>query len=118
MKQRLTDNIFIELRPDASEHVFTLPEVTNISGQEGIRLEVELLEEGIAELEVTLCPLKIARPEFFPSVEGRVAVAGKGIHFVDIPFEQFHFRQMARAFLNCPKLAAVSGVPLSRMPLL
>ena len=100
MKQSLISNIHKELGRGTYEHRFTLSEVTDISAQEGIRLEVELLEEGISELEVTLYPLNIARPEFFPSVEGRVAVAGRGLRYVDIPFEQFRFRQMTRAFLN------------------
>lgn len=115
MKKKLTESITVELGYGAPEHEFILPEVTDISGQEGIRLELELLEDGTAELEVTLYPLKIARPEFFPSVKGRVAVAGKGLHSVDIPFEQFHFRQMVRAFLNYldgVSVRLLQGVPV------
>lgn len=85
---------------DSAEYKVTLPRVTDISALEGIRLELELLEEGTAEIEVTLYPLSIGRPEFFPGVRGRIAVAGKGVHPAEIPFEQFDFRQMAGAFLK------------------
>lgn len=100
MKQILLQNMAETLTPASPVYRAVLPEVTDVSGQEGILLEVELLEEGISELEITLYPLRIARPEFFPSVSGRVAVMGAGSHIVDIPFEQFGFRQMVRAFLN------------------
>ena len=100
MKQILLQDISETLTAASPEYRAVLPEVTDISGQEGIRLEVDLLEEGLSELEVTLYPLRIARPEFFPSVSGRVAVMGTGSRFVDIPFGQFGFRQMVRAFLN------------------
>lgn len=82
------------------EYRVTLEKVTDVSEKEGIRLELETYGEGVTELEVVLYPLHIARPEFFPEIRGRVAVAGKGMHRVDIPFEQFAFRQMVRAFLN------------------
>ena len=82
------------------EYRVTLEKVTDVSQKEGIRLELETYGEGVTELEVTLYPLHIARPEFFPEIRGRAAVAGKGMHRVDIPFEQFAFRQMVRAFLN------------------
>ena len=100
MKQILLQDISETLTAASPEYRAVLPEVTDISGQEGIRLEVDLLEEGLSELEVTLYPLRIARPEFFPSVSWRVAVMGTGSRFVDIPFGQFGFRQMVRAFLN------------------
>ena len=77
-----------------------LPQVEDISSQQGIRLEVELLQEGIVWLQVALIPLRIARPEFFPAAAGSVAVMGKGLHRVEIPLEQFDFRQMTRAFLK------------------
>lgn len=77
-----------------------LRQVTDVSGQDGISLEAELLEEGVAELQVTLYPLEIARPEFFPEIRGSVVICGKGIHKVDMPFGQFAFRQMAGAFLK------------------
>lgn len=77
-----------------------LPQVTDISHQDAIRLELELLEEGLAEIEVTLCPLRIARPEFFPEIRGSAAVSGKGKHTLDIPYEHFAFRQMTGAFLK------------------
>lgn len=92
-----------------------LPQVTDISQQEAIRLELELLEEGVAEIEVTLCPLRIARPEFFPEIRGSAAVAGKGMHTLDIPFAHFAFRQMAGAFLNYLDSVSVrlhAGVPV------
>lgn len=100
MKQIFFHDIYEELSPDSSEYRIVLPKIMDISGQEVIRLEIELLEEGVSELEVTLYPLHIARPEFFPGISGRVAVIGKGAHFVDIPLEQFDFKQMVRAFLN------------------
>ena len=84
---------------ECAHHVL-LPRVTDISAREAIRLELELTEEGIAEVEVTLCPLRIARPEFFPEIKGSAAVAGKGAHTLDIPFAHFAFRQMTGAFLN------------------
>ncbi|MCI8691308.1 MAG: hypothetical protein HFH91_00925 [Lachnospiraceae bacterium] len=82
------------------EYRVTLEKVTDVSQKEGICLELELYGEDVTELEVTLYPLHIARPEFFPEIRGRAAVAGKGMHRLDIPFEQFEFRQMVRAFLN------------------
>ncbi len=82
------------------EYRVALEKVTDVSEKEGICLELELYGEDVTELEVTLFPLHIARPEFFPEIRGRVAVAGKGTRRVDIPFEQFEFRQMVRAFLN------------------
>lgn len=88
------------LLPVGEEYRLVLPQVTDISEQEGIRLELELLDEELCELEIVLYPLHIARPEFFPSIKGHTAVKGKGIHQVEIPFEQFEFRQMVRAFLN------------------
>ena len=100
MKQILLNNIYETLTLDSPEYKAVLPKVTDISKQEGIRLEVELLEDEISELEIRLYPLRIARPEFFPSAKGSVAVMGKGVHFVDISLEQFDFRQMVRAFLN------------------
>lgn len=96
----LLDRSGCRLAAGEQEYRVRLPEVTDISGQEGIRLDVELLEEGISEIEVALYPLYIARPEFFPRIEGRVAVAGKGSHRVEIPFGQFAYRQMTGAFLK------------------
>jgi len=83
-----------------AEYRLTLPQVSDVSGGEGISLEAELLEDGPVELEVTLYPLRIARPEFFPYIKGSAAVLGRGVHKVDIPFGQFAFRQMVRAFLS------------------
>ena len=60
------------------EYRVTLEKVTDVSQKEGIRLELETYGEGVTELEVTLYPLHIARPEFFPEIRGRAAVAGKG----------------------------------------
>lgn len=88
------------LKAGEAEYKILLPEVTDVSAQEGIRLEVELQEDGLSEMEIVLYPLRIARPEFFPSVKGYAAVAGKGKHFVEIPFGQFMFRQMTGAFLK------------------
>lgn len=82
------------------EYRVTLPQVTDLSSQEGIRLEIELTEEGTAEMEVILYPLFIARPEFFPSVRAETAVTGRGRQRVEIPFEQFAFPRMAGAFLK------------------
>lgn len=115
MKTILGRGLPARLHQQAPEYRFTLPEVADVSGQEGIRLEVELLEEGLAEIEVGLYPLRIARPEFFPSARGSVAVEGKGIHLVELPFEQFGFRQMVRAFLNYldgVSVKLISGVPV------
>lgn len=102
------------LSAEENEWKQRLPRVTDISAQEGIRLNLELLEEGIAEIEVALYPLPIGRPEFFPSAGGRTAVAGKGGHLVEIPFEIFDFRQMVRAFLkyvDSVSVRLVWGVP-------
>lgn len=82
------------------EYRLTLQRVSDVSGEDGITLETELLEDGPVELEVTLYPLRIARPEFFPCIKGSVTIFGKGEHTVDIPFGQFDFRQMVRAFLS------------------
>jgi len=82
------------------EYCLTLQQVTDVSGEEGITLEVQLWEDGPVELEVALYPLLIARPEFFPCIRGSVAIFGKGLHKLDIPFGQFEFRQMVRAFLR------------------
>lgn len=100
MKNILFQGIPEKIDINTNEHRHILSQVTDISNQEGIRLEIELLEQELSEIEVTLYPLCIGRPEFFPSISGIVAVAGKGKHFIDIPFEQFEFRQMTRAFLN------------------
>ncbi|MFG6327155.1 MAG: heparinase II/III family protein [Lachnospiraceae bacterium] len=100
MKYILLQDAYEKLSLASSEYKIVLPEVMDISKQEVIRLEIELLEEGISELEVTLYPLHIGRPEFFPCVRGRTAVTGRGNHFVDISLEQFDFKQMVRAFLN------------------
>lgn len=100
MQQILLHDISEQLTMESPEYWAVLPEVTDISGQDEIRLEVELSGDEVSELEITLFPLRIARPEFFPSVSGRVAVTGKGNRVVAIPFEQFAFRQMVRAFLN------------------
>ncbi|MDE7328112.1 MAG: hypothetical protein K2N63_17835, partial [Lachnospiraceae bacterium] len=100
MKQTLFEEVLVKLDAAGEEYRCTLPEVTDLSKQEGIRLYVELLTEGMAELEVTIYPLCIARPEFFPAVAGSVFVVGKGVHSLEIPFGQFDFRQMVRAFLN------------------
>ncbi len=70
MKQILLQDISETLTAASPEYRAVLPEVTDISGQEGIRLEVDLLEEGLSELEVTLYPLRIARPEFSPVSAG------------------------------------------------
>ena len=97
------------------EYHVKLSQVTDISAQEGIRLEVELLEEGMSEIEVTLYPLHIGRPEFFPSTRAKAAVWGKGNHRVDILFGQFDFRQMVRAFLkylDSISVKLVEGVPI------
>lgn len=98
-----------------AEYRYALPDVMDISDQEGICLEVTLLKEGTAELEIALCPLAIARPEFFPAATARVRVMGLGRHHLKIPFGQFDFRQMVRAFLNymdsiCVRLSF--GVPV------
>ena len=63
------------------EYRVTLEKVTDVSQKEGICLELELYGEDVTELEVTLYPLHIARPEFFPEIRGRAAVAGKGGRF-------------------------------------
>lgn len=100
MKNILFQGVPKKIDIGTGEYRHILSQVTDISNQEGIRLEIELLEQELSEIEVTLYPLHIGRPEFFPCVFGVVAVAGKGKHFVDIPFEQFEFWQMTRAFLN------------------
>lgn len=100
MEQIILDSISKKLTAKTPEYRVVLPKVTDISKQEEIRLEIELLEDRISEFEITLYPLQIARPEFFPSIKGRVAVAGKGSRSVAVPFEQFAFRQMVRAFLK------------------
>ncbi len=100
MKQIFFGGLSKRLDMESPIYKMTLPKVTDISKQEGIRLAVELLEDGVTELEITLHPLFIARPEFFPEVKGGVAVAGKGKHQVEIPFGQFGFGQMAGAFLS------------------
>ena len=83
MKYILLQDAYEKLSLASSEYKIVLPEVMDISKQEVIRLEIELLEEGISELEVTLYPLHIGRPEFFPCVRGRTAVTGRGNHFVE-----------------------------------
>lgn len=88
------------LSAEENEWKQRLLQVTDISGQEGIRLEVELLQEGVVQLQAALYPLRIARPEFFPEALAGIAVMGKGIHRVEIPLEQFGFRQMTKAFLK------------------
>lgn len=88
------------LSAEENEWKQRLPQVEDISASEGIRLEIELLQEGIVQLQVSLYPLRIARPEFFPVVTGSTAVMGKGFHRVEIPLEQFGFRQMTKAFLK------------------
>ena len=100
MEQIILDSISKKLTAKIPEYRAVLPKVTDISKQEEIRLEIELLEDRISEFEITLYPLQIARPEFFPSIKGRVTVAGKGSRSVAVPFEQFAFRQMVRAFLK------------------
>ena len=100
MEQIILDSISKKLTAKIPEYRAVLPKVTDISKQEEIRLEIELLEDRISEFEITLYPLQIARPEFFPSIKGRVTVAGKGRRSVAVPFEQFAFRQMVRAFLK------------------
>lgn len=101
MKER---NMYIrmekELLEEGAEWQVTLPSVTDISAQEAICLTVELLEDTLVEMEVVLYPLRIARPEFFPCVKSKVAIAGKGQHQLEIPFEQFDYRQMVGAFLQ------------------
>ncbi len=82
------------------EYRLILPQIMDISEQEGIKLELELLTDELCELEIILYPLHIARPEFFPSVKGHIALKGKGFHKAELPFEQFEFRQMVRAFLT------------------
>ena len=96
----LLEKNFVRLDKEITEYNYTLHNVTDISAQEGIRLEVELLEDKLTELEVVLFPLAIARPEFFPCTIGSVWVMGKGDHIVEIPFGHFDFRCMVRAFLN------------------
>lgn len=100
MKQIFFEGISEKLDMGHPEYRMQLTEVADLSVQEGIRLFVELLEDGVAELEVVLFPLLIARPEFFPEIKGSVAVEGRGVHKVEIPFGQFGFRQMVRAFFN------------------
>lgn len=100
MKQIFFEGNSICLNKAEEEYHIALPAVADFSGQEGIRLYVELLGEGVAELEVVLLPLSIARPEFFPAITGNIFVAGMGGHTVELPFEQFDFPQMVRAFLN------------------
>lgn len=100
MKQISIHNISEKLDAQRPEYRITLPEVTDVSRQETLRLAVELLGDEISELEVTLYPLRIARPEFFPCVRGRAAVMGRGLHHVEILLEQMDFGQMVRAFLN------------------
>ena len=96
----LLEKIFVRLDKENTEYNYTLHNVTDISAQEGIRHEVELLEDKLTELEVVLFPLFIARPEFFPCTAGSVWVMGKGDHILEIPFGHFDFRCMVRAFLN------------------
>ena len=91
---------FVQLDKENTEYNQILHEVTDIFACEGIRLEVELLEDELTELEVVLYPLFIARPEFFPCTVGSAWIMGKGSHTIEIPFEHFDFRQMVRAFLN------------------
>ncbi|MDE7060232.1 MAG: hypothetical protein K2O71_01380, partial [Lachnospiraceae bacterium] len=100
MKQVFFEGNSICLDKAGEEYRIAFPAVADFSGQEGIRLYVELLSEGMAELEVVLIPLSIARPEFFPAVAGNIFVAGIGGHTLELPFEQFDFPQMVRAFLN------------------
>ena len=62
MKQILFEGSSICLNKAGEEYRIALPAVADFSGQEGIRLYVELLSEGRAEFEVVLIPLSIARP--------------------------------------------------------
>lgn len=115
MKQIFFDRVSVKLDATGAGYHCTLPEVTDISKQEGVRLYTELLEEGTAELEITIIPLSIARPEFFPAVKGSIFVAGVGAHILEIPFGQFDFPQMVRAFLNYVDGVSVrlkQGVPV------
>ncbi len=100
MKQVFFEGNSICLDKAGEEYRIAFPAVADLSGQEGIRLYVELLSEGTAELEVVLIPLSVARPEFFPAITGNIFVAGIGGHTLELPFEQFDFPQMVRAFLN------------------
>lgn len=103
------------LTRESSEYCFLLPEVTDISMTEGIRLIVEKGSGELSELEVTLYPLRIARPEFFPCIKGTCAVLGEGEHEIDIPFGQFEYWHMAGAFLSYMDKIAVrlaGGAPV------
>lgn len=100
MEQILLHDISAELTAESPVYREVLLEVTDISEQDEIRLDVELCSDDVTELEVTLYPLRIARPEFFTEIRGRIALAGKGRQTAVIPLEQFAFRQMVRAFLN------------------
>lgn len=100
MQKKIFDTPDVMLNGGNPEYRLALEQVSDVSGEEGVSLEVELGEDGPAELEVTLYPLMIARPEFFPYTKSSAVISGKGVHKVDIPFEQFEFRQMVRAFLK------------------
>ncbi len=116
MKELWSGQEKVALQADAPEYRITLPQVMDISEEEAVTVEVEQMQDGFSELEVVLYPLFIARPEFFPSIRASVVISGKGTHRVDIPLEQFEFRQMVRAFLNY--LDAVSFRVLSGSPVL
>ncbi|MCM1231982.1 MAG: heparinase II/III-family protein [Ruminococcus flavefaciens] len=98
-------NLIFESRDQAlcaegPEYRMILPQVSDVLQEECVRLEIDVQGVEPVEIEITLYPLAIARPEFFPCIKGCVTVSGKGAHRVEVPFEQFEFRQMTRAFLS------------------
>ncbi len=100
MKKIFFENLNQMLLAGEPEYRLTLQAVSDVSDEDGISLEAELLGDGPVELEMTLYPLRIARPEFFPCIKGSATIFGRGGHKVDIPFAHFDFRQMVRAFLS------------------
>lgn len=72
----------------------------DLRGFDHIRLEMEAEEKQVAELEVILYPLRIARPEFYPKTTVRRMVSIDGKQSITVPLRQFDTPKMADAGLR------------------
>lgn len=79
---------------------YDFPNTVDCREYDGIAFDILLPVRGEVEFQITILPLKIARPEFFPKTEAKVTAYGEGMVHVEVDFHQFDYLKMVGAFLK------------------
>ena len=80
--------------------VYDFPHTIDVRDADCLRLELEFAWERAVRIEVTMVPLRIARPEFIEKTSASLVVCGNGNRTVEFPFTMFDYPQMVAAHLK------------------